>query len=348
MSDQDDFELRLGAAVKGLAAGADGPFDASQLAASALRTRNGGWLTRPFKRPARSHVLATAAIAVVFVAVASFAIALYAGRPSSNIAGPIPPNDPRHPVAEHERDPSDAVVAARLCGRSRPSRRCEGPSLRGGRSLRDLNEAELSQHHPGDARSSPGSSRRCSAGRSSSMAITFPFRPMPISTRATSCTSAAHRAKRTPVPSRPRRRRLRADDRRAPLRDGEDHRGPARPPGPVRDLGGDRLGDDRAGRAGGPRVEEAEATALVEDFLQARIDGDGAEELAEFAEGSTRLDRPEIPLLYATSTGAPYERSEFELVDGPRWPRGEMRVRRQAVRRERRDRGGAALLGGPR
>ena len=64
MSDQDDFELRLGAAVKVFAAGADGPFDASQMAASALRTRNGGWLTRPFKRAARRNPLVAAASSV--------------------------------------------------------------------------------------------------------------------------------------------------------------------------------------------------------------------------------------------------------------------------------------------
>ena len=74
------------------------------------------------------------------------------------------------------------------------------------------------------------------------------------------------------------------------------------------------------------RVEQAEATVLVDAFLQARIDGAGAEELAEFADGLTDdwIDR-EVPLLYGTSTGASYERSELELVDGPQWPRGEMR-----------------------
>ena len=32
----------------------------------------------------------------------------------------------------------------------------------------------------------------------------------------------------------------------------------------------------------------------------------------------------EVPLLYATTTGAPYERFEIERVSGPRWPYGEM------------------------
>jgi hypothetical protein len=76
-----------------------------------------------------------------------------------------------------------------------------------------------------------------------------------------------------------------------------------------------------------PRVVEAEATALLEAFLQARIDGESAEGLADFPEydpfADVRVDQ-EIPLLYATSTGAPYERSEFELVDGPVWPDGWM------------------------
>jgi hypothetical protein len=74
---------------------------------------------------------------------------------------------------------------------------------------------------------------------------------------------------------------------------------------------------------------ETEITALMEAFLQARIDGAGAEGFADLAEydpfADMRVDR-EIPLLYATSTGAPYERSEFEIVDGPVWPEGRMQV----------------------
>ncbi|MEA2498049.1 MAG: hypothetical protein QOH26_454 [Actinomycetota bacterium] len=63
---------------------------------------------------------------------------------------------------------------------------------------------------------------------------------------------------------------------------------------------------------------ESEATALLEDFLQARVDGDGAEEYLH-----TPTDAP-IPLLYATTSDTPYERSEFELVQGPVWPGGWM------------------------
>ena len=60
-----------------------------------------------------------------------------------------------------------------------------------------------------------------------------------------------------------------------------------------------------------------EATALVEDFLQARIDGEGAEQYLRGGDGSP-------PLLYATTAGAPYERFEFERISGPEWPYGEM------------------------
>jgi hypothetical protein len=74
-------------------------------------------------------------------------------------------------------------------------------------------------------------------------------------------------------------------------------------------------------------ASDAEITALLEAFLQARIDGQGAEGLADFPEYDRFADvlvDPEIPLLYVTSTGALYERSEFELVDGPVWPDGWM------------------------
>jgi hypothetical protein len=62
---------------------------------------------------------------------------------------------------------------------------------------------------------------------------------------------------------------------------------------------------------------DADASALVEAFLRARVDGEGAEE---------NLETPEedIPLMYDTTAGAPYERYEFELVDGPEWPGGSM------------------------
>jgi len=61
---------------------------------------------------------------------------------------------------------------------------------------------------------------------------------------------------------------------------------------------------------------DEEATALLEAFLQARIDGEGAEDY---------LGDEVIPLLYASTTGAPYERFEIEPVSDDRdWPLGEM------------------------
>lgn len=68
---------------------------------------------------------------------------------------------------------------------------------------------------------------------------------------------------------------------------------------------------------------DAEATALLQAFLQARIDGEGAQELLSYPAYG------EIPLLYATTTGASYERPEIELLEGPVWPLGgrEFKVR---------------------
>jgi hypothetical protein len=63
-----------------------------------------------------------------------------------------------------------------------------------------------------------------------------------------------------------------------------------------------------------PAVAEAQATERLEKFLAARVAGIGAEEYL--------VDRQEdVPLLYATTSDAPYERFEFERVEGPRWPR---------------------------
>jgi hypothetical protein len=74
---------------------------------------------------------------------------------------------------------------------------------------------------------------------------------------------------------------------------------------------------------------DAEVTTLLDAYLQARLDGTGAEAFVDLAGddplASERVDR-EVPLLYATSTGSAYERSEFEVVDGPQWPGGQMQV----------------------
>jgi hypothetical protein len=66
-----------------------------------------------------------------------------------------------------------------------------------------------------------------------------------------------------------------------------------------------------------PAIAEAQATARLREFLRARVAGEGAEgqvDLVGF--GSTG----EVPLLYATTKRAPFERFEFELVSGPEWP----------------------------
>ena len=59
---------------------------------------------------------------------------------------------------------------------------------------------------------------------------------------------------------------------------------------------------------------DADATALVEAFLQARVDGEGAQDY---------LAAP-VPLLSATTSDSAYERFEFELAQGPVWPGGWM------------------------
>jgi hypothetical protein len=69
MSDEFDFELRLGAAVKMFAKDADIAFDATQVASSALGSASEGWLIRSLKRPTLGWRALAAAIAVVaFVA----------------------------------------------------------------------------------------------------------------------------------------------------------------------------------------------------------------------------------------------------------------------------------------
>ena len=69
-----------------------------------------------------------------------------------------------------------------------------------------------------------------------------------------------------------------------------------------------------------PAVAEAKATERLVEFLAARIAGEGAEGYVDVYD-----DWPvvrEVPLLYATTSGAPYERYEYERVDGPGWPYG--------------------------
>ena len=66
---------------------------------------------------------------------------------------------------------------------------------------------------------------------------------------------------------------------------------------------------------------EAEVTELLNGFLEARVAGEGAQ---QYLIGTAEVNVPEedIPLLYATSSGAPYERAEFEPVPGIEWPYG--------------------------
>ncbi|MEA2612498.1 MAG: hypothetical protein QOI52_457 [Chloroflexota bacterium] len=66
-----------------------------------------------------------------------------------------------------------------------------------------------------------------------------------------------------------------------------------------------------------PDIATAEAQALVEDYLQARIEGKGAEGGVDVRGASV-----DMPLLYATTSGASYERYEIERMSGPTWPFG--------------------------
>lgn len=71
-----------------------------------------------------------------------------------------------------------------------------------------------------------------------------------------------------------------------------------------------------------PTVVTEQATTRLADFLEARVRGTGAEGYATIVQGWHTSD--ELPLLYTTTSGAPYERSEIELADGPTWPFGNM------------------------
>ena len=69
---------------------------------------------------------------------------------------------------------------------------------------------------------------------------------------------------------------------------------------------------------------DADVTTFLEAFLRARVDGEGAEHyLLREPLGSPFEDQP-LPLVYAATSGVPYERSEIERVRGPVWPNGVM------------------------
>ncbi len=74
----------------------------------------------------------------------------------------------------------------------------------------------------------------------------------------------------------------------------------------------------------------AEVTALLQAFLGARVDGEGAEKYLHLQEAGESLSPDmEVPILYATTSGTTYERFEIERVQGPVWPTGwvEFKVR---------------------
>jgi hypothetical protein len=64
-----------------------------------------------------------------------------------------------------------------------------------------------------------------------------------------------------------------------------------------------------------------EVTELLQAFLGARVDGEGAEQYLH-RHGDEGWGEAEVPLLYATTGGTPYVRSETERVQGPVWPTG--------------------------
>ena len=72
---------------------------------------------------------------------------------------------------------------------------------------------------------------------------------------------------------------------------------------------------------------DADVTSLLQAFLGARVDGEGAERYVH--RHPDGFDDQEVPILYATTGGSPYERYEFDRLRGPVWPSGwiEFRIR---------------------
>jgi hypothetical protein len=66
-----------------------------------------------------------------------------------------------------------------------------------------------------------------------------------------------------------------------------------------------------------PAPSSAADDDLLRDFLAARVAGEGAQQYL-----NVHVHDEDIPLLYATSSGAPYERAEFDRVRGIEWPYG--------------------------
>jgi hypothetical protein len=69
---------------------------------------------------------------------------------------------------------------------------------------------------------------------------------------------------------------------------------------------------------------DGEAAELVETFLEARLDGEGAEQYLHLHPGEDPISNAELVpmLLYATTDGDPYERYELERTAAPEWPAG--------------------------
>ena len=69
---------------------------------------------------------------------------------------------------------------------------------------------------------------------------------------------------------------------------------------------------------------DTEVTALLEAFLRARVEGADAEQYLLREPEEIYSSSEKVPLLYATTSGAPYQRSEIQRMQGPVWPNGRM------------------------
>jgi len=67
---------------------------------------------------------------------------------------------------------------------------------------------------------------------------------------------------------------------------------------------------------------DSETSGLLDAFLQARVDGEGAEQYLLTEPDGSPFDDTATPLLYGTTTEAPYERYEIDRLQGPVWPSG--------------------------
>jgi hypothetical protein len=86
---------------------------------------------------------------------------------------------------------------------------------------------------------------------------------------------------------------------------------------------------NQLGPAGPPSPEPTtppEVTELLNGFLDARVAGEGAQQYLSDPKGDWMQAHPDVesdvPLLDATTSGAPYKRAAFERVRGVEWPYG--------------------------